>query len=396
MKTYIIIGFLVFRALCFAQWTTISVVVNTNFQDVQFVNENVGFVSGTLGAFLKTTDNGLTWANINNTGTLSSFKFHFPSETVGYALGNNSLFKTVDQGTTWYSLPIINTFDKKNIFFINESTGFFLAAYGVIFKTTDGGISWTNIQTNCDSTIVEEDIHFADQNTGYFGGWYGNCASKTIDGGATWQVLPNSLLYQIYSIYFPTATVGYMAGYSSGQMKGIQKTEDGGTTWVAQNTPTSTYTSIFCIDTNTCYAVGPAGVIIKTTDGGTNWLQQYSGTSNNLRKIHCTDVNSCYAVGDSGTLLKTLNGGLGINEQILTNNEIVLYPNPSKDEITIQNNSAQQFLVTLYNVLGEKIMEKMISSQINTIDLSNFSDNIYFYKVRNGNHEIKSGKIIKQ
>ncbi len=393
MKTYILIVFLLLRVLSFGQWTPVSMGVNTNFFDVQFVNESVGFVSGNLGTFLKTTDNGLTWININNTGDLHTFKFHFPSETVGYALGNNSLFKTVDQGTTWTSLPNINTFDKKNIFFINETTGFFLAAYGVIFKTTDGGISWINIQTNCDSTIVEEDIHFADQNTGYFGGWYGNCASKTIDGGATWQVLPNSLLYQIYSIYFPTPTIGYMAGYSSGQMKGIQKTEDGGTTWVAQNTPTSTYTSIFCIDTNICFAVGPNGVIIKTTDGGSNWLQQDSGTSNNLRKIHCTDVNSCYAVGDSGTLLKTGNGGLGINQIDINKTKTKLSPNPAKSEIQIQSSSDISQL-EIYDELGRKI--ELVISSTKKVNIETLASGSYFLKIYSSNSENEIVKFLKE
>ncbi len=185
-------------------------------------------------------------------------------------MAENSLLKTINQGATWFALPELVTYDKRNIYFLNDSVGFFLAGYGDIYKTTDGGMIWSWITTNCSTTITEEDIFFPEQNTGYFGGWYGSCASKTTDGGNTWQVLPSNLLYFIYSIYFPSVATGYMAGYISGQMKGIQKTTDGGITWTAQNTPTSTYNSIYCIDSNTCYAVGPNGTIIKTTDGGLN------------------------------------------------------------------------------------------------------------------------------
>lgn len=366
---------------CFGQWTPVNVGVNSNFVDVQFINDSVGFISGSDGAVLKTTDYGLTWINTNNTESLFTFRVHFPGDSVGYGLAGNSLFKTIDQGATWFALPDLFTFDKSNLFFLNDSTGFFLTAYGIIYKTTDGGMNWNNISTNCSETIVEEDIYFPDQNTGYFGGWYGTCVSRTMDGGNTWEILPGNLLYIIKSIHFPSPSTGYMAGLLNPQSGGIEKTTDSGNTWIIQNTPSWTYTSVYCTDTSACYAVGPSGVISKTTDGGANWQQQYSGTEQALHKIYCIDANTCYAVGDSGTVLKTTNGGLtGLTNYSPEISGITVFPNPASDKVTI-NLDSPVFEIEIFNSLGKRIC--IIQNQ-NTVDVSNFESGIYLMRVFNG------------
>jgi photosystem II stability/assembly factor-like uncharacterized protein len=382
-----VIFLLLLRSLSFGQWIPVNVNMNNDFVDVQFKNDSTGFISGSFGALLKTTDHGLSWINSNNTGNAFPFKFHFPCDSVGYALGGNSLFKTTDQGATWFALPDINTWDKNNLFFINDSTGFFLASYGYIYKTTDGGITWNSINTNCGATIVEEDIYFTDNDTGYFGGWYVGCASRTTDGGITWQTLPGNLL-DIMSIYFPTPSIGYMSGIG-----GIQKTMDSGDSWMMQNTPvTYYYSSIYCIGTNTCYSVGSSGVIIKTTDGGANWQQQYSGTTQNLRKIYCIDANTCYAVGDSGTVLKTVNGGItGLGDNLPANSGISIFPNPASDKLIINLNSSE-FEIEVYNSFGKRL--RKIKNE-NELDVSNLPGGIYFIKIFNGNKYFSKKFIIE-
>lgn len=367
------------NSLTFGQWTQLNTGANNNFYDVQFLNDSIGFVSGTAGAILKTTDNGNTWINVNNTGSSTTFKFHFPGDTIGYAVGMNDLYKTTDQGMSWNLLPNVSTFDKSNIYFLNDTTGFFLAAYGIIFKTVDGGMNWNNISTNCPWTIAEEDIFFADQNTGYFGGWYGTCISKSIDGGFTWQDLTSNLLYVIKSIHFPTSTTGYMAGWSSSPSYGIQKTTDGGLTWTLQNAPPMLF-SIYCTDTVSCYAVGINGLIIKTIDGGLNWQQQNSGTTQGLRKIYCTDANTCYAVGDSGTVLKTVNGGLtNIFSPIQEQFDIVVSPNPADNKLNVEINS-NSFEIIIYNQFGAEL--KNIKNQ-KEIDVSDMPNGLYFLNIIN-------------
>ena len=367
-----------------AQWIPLNVNSNSNFIDVQFLNDSVGFVSGNNGSILKTIDYGQSWTNCNNTGHPYSFWLHFPTDSNGYALGQNTLFKTIDQGANWTALPNITSHDKRNIFFINDSTGFFLSSYGAIHKTEDSGNNWTVFNTICGATIVEEDVYFPNQSVGYFGGWYGTCASRTTDGGNTWQVLPNNLLYIIKSIHFPTPSIGFMTGWNSGQTSGIEKTIDSGNTWVLQNSIVGSITSIYCVDTNVCYAVGTVGAIVKTTDGGLNWQQQISGTQYSLRKIFCTDQNTCYAVGDSGIVLKTSNGGSTGFSILQSQHLLKVYPNPATDWLLFDIDS-KDYVVLLYDIYGLKIREFKNQKRLNVSDISNgtyfigVTDGRYFY-----------------
>ena len=56
MKTFFTITYLLLSVWSFGQWTPLNVSMNNNFIDVQFVNDSVGFISGSGGALLKTTD----------------------------------------------------------------------------------------------------------------------------------------------------------------------------------------------------------------------------------------------------------------------------------------------------------------------------------------------------
>ena len=88
-------------------------------------------------------------------------------------------------------------------------------------------------------------------------------------------------IYQIFSLAFPSPNTGYATGDGVASGGGlIVKTSDGGNTWVPQVSGVLNHlTSIYCLDNNTCYAVGRNGTIIKTTDGGITWLPQVSGTT---------------------------------------------------------------------------------------------------------------------
>lgn len=84
----------------------------------------------------------------------------------------------------------------------------------------------------------------------------------------------------------------------------------------------------------------------------------------------------------------------GINET--ENKKLKIYPNPTVSELNIENNSTQHIQFTFYNSLGEKFIDKILANKTNTINLSPYSNDVYFYRVSTDKQLIKSGKIIKQ
>ena len=81
-------------------------------------------------------------------------------------------------------------------------------------------------------------------------------------------------------------------------------------------------------------------------------------------------------------------------------NEIVsIYPNPFKTSTTVLINDASQINRTelrIFNLLGVEVMKTNITKQSTTLETTNLSSGIYFYKLISNNKIIQTGKLISQ
>lgn len=127
----------------------------------------------------------------------------------------------------------------------------------------------------------------------------------TVDGGQTWQIqtLLSGNAGGLGAIFCLPASTDCWAGGDSNQ---FFSTTDG-TTWSAQTLPWTGVSSIYCLNTSTCWADNgnTGGGIWTTTDGGSSWTEQSSGGS--MDQITCLNASDCYAVSDS--LYSTTDGG---------------------------------------------------------------------------------------
>lgn len=89
-----------------------------------------------------------------------------------------------------------------------------------------------------------------------------------------------------------------------------------------------------------------------------------------------------------------LANGLSVSDFLKT--DFVVYPNPTYDSIsfTLPNDSDIK-TITIYTILGQKVLQKNISTPSPTISLKSLNSGIYFYKIESNGFS-KSGKIIKQ
>jgi len=148
-------------------------------------------------------------------------------------------------------------------------------------------------------------IYFANNNVGWAVGEDG-VIIKSIDGGVNWTNQSSGATNRLRSVFFTNENVGYAVGDSR-----ILKTTNGGNEWVSHSVGHALY-SVYFSDANTGYAVGGntgTGIIVKTTNAGQDWTEQFSGVSKKLNSVcfHNNDIG--WIVGFSGTILKTLNGG---------------------------------------------------------------------------------------
>lgn len=87
------------------------------------------------------------------------------------------------------------------------------------------------------------------------------------------------------------------------------------------------------------------------------------------------------------------NSTLG-NQDITSVNAYQVYPNPTKDIIYIKLETLENTNIQLYNVLGEKLLDKVISKN-HTMSLSGLSQGLYFLQFKQ-NDKVYVKKIVKQ
>jgi hypothetical protein len=120
------------------------------------MDRDTGFAAGggwaqgsEAGIIMKTTNGGMSWGGFSFDKTVRSV--HFVNSTSGYAAGNyGTIFKTTDTGNNWSQLNSGVTENLAHIWFTDASTGYAVGENGVILKTTNGGLG--DIAANNDET----------------------------------------------------------------------------------------------------------------------------------------------------------------------------------------------------------------------------------------------------
>jgi uncharacterized protein YjdB len=96
-----------------------------------------------------------------------------------------------------------------------------------------------------------------------------------------------------------------------------------------------------------------------------------------------------------GTLVITIsNQTVGLNQALIT--PIQVYPNPATTKLFIENPNGDQLTFVIYDLLGKKILEKSANAILNTMDISNLKNGLYFITFYNDKAEASTVKFIKE
>ncbi|MFN0189473.1 MAG: T9SS type A sorting domain-containing protein [Bacteroidia bacterium] len=131
----------------------------------------------------------------------------------------------------------------------------------------------------------------------------------------------------------------------------------------------------------------PAGASLVSGQGTNSIVLNFASTVGNVLKLKVTANNAC---GTSS--IKTLNITMLNCPRIGQDkiDEIMLYPNPVKDELTLSwvTDAEEDLQVTCIDILGQQLMNKnYLSSEVASgikINTSNFSNGVYFIRVVQG------------
>lgn len=365
------------------QWRPLASAIsnpnNQRFDDVFFINDNVGWAAnGAYASVYKTVDGGATWTlQLNEAMLGGNYYFRnieFLNENIGF-LGtlNGVVFKTIDGGQNWNPItnfptnpPAICGLDAVGTSTIYGCGAYFSPAY--IIKSTDSGATWQYINMSAYANALVE-ITFLDENVGYASGATntGGVILKTTDGGATWTQIYNTNVAgeYVWKLQILSSNSNVIFGSVEANEPNFGKmlrSTDGGATWVSKPLPYASVQGIGFMTENHGWAGGFRATanlifpILETTDGGDTWTD--IGVGSNLNRVFILSDHLAYASGT--TIYKYSDESLG-NPNFAENNRIPLnvkiLPNPVKDKlnVAIEFTESDHVVIELYDATGRFI-----------------------------------------
>jgi photosystem II stability/assembly factor-like uncharacterized protein len=223
---------------------------------------------------------------------------------------------------------------------------------GVILRTADGGKNWNETTIEKPGMLITSlnSLHFINSDVGWVVGadsGRDGIVLKTSDGGSSWSVTRLGYKQIPVTVFFSDADHGWIGGASPlpGEEEGvggpsaILATNDGGSTWNAQNNIPVSILRIAFADKLTGWASGTNGVIYNTIDGGRTWDRQRTEIEAGdgpvdphgegakkfaIRGLQFIDKDHGFAAAiaaeqQAGRMLVTTNGGTSWRRQWLVN-----------------------------------------------------------------------------
>jgi len=275
----------------------------TQIKGCSFLDENRGVaVSYIDDDIIMTLDGGDSWQGLAGPPTVgTAMDIEWVSEDLFIiAASNGDIFRTSNGGASWQNMNPPATDWLYNVDFINETTGFVTGNNGVLLKTSDAGLTWTLIPTGTTNRIV--DVDFSDELNGCAAAWNGTLL-RTTDGGNSWSIISIPSTTNLQSVQFVDANTGFAVGGV------ILKTTDGGMTWSSVYSDSGSFFYLVHVNPNgQGYAVGASGVFAKTSNMGSTWqIQTPLGNGNIFCGDH-TATGEAYLFGEKN-IHKSINGG---------------------------------------------------------------------------------------
>lgn len=369
-------------------WTNYSPTYDV-INELHFVNPNTAYFKTNMGEFFKTPDAGNSWLKVQYPPHQSySNGFTFLNENVGYSIGANQglVYKTTNGGVSWTPSTVIQYEPLYASSFLSENVGFVSGGYDTnnagIYKTVDGANTWQKISNTRFSFLkfFNNNLGYGVQ-SGYFGKLY-----KTLDGGITWNTCFDQGISDIHFDFLNENQI-----FLKGNNGDFFKSNDGGATWTTSQVPYYSFDKVKFTDPNTGY-IADDRMVYKTTDGGATWNLILDNNYNYDIMTLEVGGNYLYLSGSGGRIYKYSLGFLSASEVTANNDYGKVYPNPAIDFVNVSSKK-KVTEIKLIDISG-KILK--IAKNTNQINVSEYHSAMYFLEIIYGDNTKQVTKIIKK
>jgi photosystem II stability/assembly factor-like uncharacterized protein len=292
-------------------WTKLTSGTYENLWSVSFPSSTIGYTVGENGTVLKTTNGGSSWTALSAPSAVTYYNVNFINENLGFIMGESGrIEKTTDGGATWVQKTsgIVHSIMASDI--LSDGTTIYAAGggsgIGVILKSSDAGETWTALAQPANVVFRGIDFDKTNPQTGYLVGeglaGASNSIYKTTNGGSSWTLLTTP--YSDISNFFAVSVVDQNNFVAVGGNKRILKSANGGTNWSQlDNSAANYYRGVHFSNPTNGYVVGGNGKILFTSNG-TSFTSQNSGTQAILNDVIVVGCGTVIVVGDEGSILR--------------------------------------------------------------------------------------------
>ncbi len=281
-----------------------------------FADGSNGFLAGSSGVVLKTTDGGVSFDALDAGVSATLRGVSFVDAKTGWVAGSGGTVRqTTDGGSGWTARDITGAGAIAAIDFADATHGVAVgdtaAGDPALWSTSDGGGAWKAASTTSTAKIAA--VAMRDAGHGFAAGARGVLLA-TADGGGTWDVIDTSTSADLTAVTAARTTrLGYAVGRSASGTTTILKTTDG-SQWTALDVP-GTPVDLFAVacdaDGSTVVAAGADGTVLTSSDAGATWTtyraEKLDGVA--LRSASVHPGGAITVAGDAGATLRTADGG---------------------------------------------------------------------------------------
>lgn len=183
--------------------------------DVYILDNTTGFaISGTN--LQRTTDAGVTWAAVSPitgfpSASSAECSLFFLDAATGWLSINGEVYKSNGSVNSWTKAIFAGTGpslgDEISLYATSASVVYAGCSNGRLYKSTNGGLNFSQVASFPATTNIHMDVHFVDANTGYA------CFSKhiyqTSNAGVSWQSVVSMNSSEILELHFVAANQGW-------------------------------------------------------------------------------------------------------------------------------------------------------------------------------------------
>jgi photosystem II stability/assembly factor-like uncharacterized protein len=269
--------------------------------------------SGSLPIVIRSTNGGVSWSDV--TGALPATDFYCVNALDGQrawvGASDGRIFATTNGGSQWLEqaypgrqTPFINA-----IRMFSDGTGYALGdppgdGKFVVLKTQDFGGSWVHVASEPGLSSTEAGWNNSFWWTDAQHGWFGtnkNRVWRTTDGGASWTYASTGSTNS-FGVAFNDAATGY-AIHDNGY---VARTLDGGQTWGAVDlSTTEQMAAVTCVQGAQTAWAATGSAPYHTRDNGATWVAEtlypFSGS---ITHVSFADTSVGWAVTTNGEILR--------------------------------------------------------------------------------------------